>query len=86
MSKRHPQRTNRHHRKSRARNGSNDPSNLIEVPVRLHQFYHAFFAEGTYPPDMARKLNDWIDPDWCMVAIPKEDVRKVKNLLTQLVH
>jgi hypothetical protein len=75
-----------HHKLQRKDGGDNSPENLVEVDSRLHQFYHAFFASGTYPPDMARKLNDWIRPDWCLIAIPKEDVRKVKNLLTQLVH
>ena len=77
-------RTNRHHRKSRARSGSNDESNLVEVPIRLHQFYHSFFAEGTYPPDMARKLNNWIDPDYVMIAVTREDSRKMLKYLSQL--
>lgn len=78
-------RTNRHHRKSRALGGSDDDSNIVDVPKRLHNFYHAFFSEGTYPPDMAKKLNHWIDPDYVMVAIPREDARKVLKHLHQLV-
>jgi len=78
-------RTNRHHRKSRALEGSDDGDNIVDVPKRLHQFYHAFFCEGTYPPDMAKKLNNWIDKDFVMVAIPKEDARKVLKHLSQLL-
>jgi hypothetical protein len=79
-------RTNKHHKKSRARGGTNDPTNLVLVPTKTHRFYHAFFAEGTYPPDMARKLNVWIDPDWVMLALPIEDIKKIQKYLTQLNH
>lgn len=86
MSKRHPRRSNLHHRCQRKDGGSNDESNLVKVDAKLHQFYHAFFREGTYPPDMARTLNDWIRPDWCLIAVPKDDIRKVRNYLSQLTH
>lgn len=86
MSKRHPRRNNIHHRLQRKDGGTNDDTNLIEVDSKLHQFYHAFFREGTYPPDMARKLNDWIRPDYVMVALPRKDAREIIKHLSQLVH
>lgn len=86
MKKRHKiKRTNRHHRKSRANGGTDDPSNLVEVPKRLHNFYHAFFSEGTHPPDMAIKLTRWIDPDWVMIAVEKHHAREIMKVLRQLI-
>jgi hypothetical protein len=84
--KRHPRRNNIHHRLQRKDGGTNEDSNLITVNSRVHNFYHAFFQEGTFPPDMAKKLNEWIRPDYVMIALPKEDARKILKHLSQLVH
>lgn len=77
-------RTNKHHRKSRANGGTDHPDNLVVVPQRLHNFYHAFFSEGTHPPEMAVKLNRWIDPAYVMIAIPRHQARKILKILGQL--
>jgi hypothetical protein len=79
------QRTNKHHRKSRANGGTDHPDNLVVVPQRMHNFYHAFFSEGTHPPEMAIKLTRWIDPDWVMIAVEKHHAREIMKVLRQLV-
>lgn len=69
---RKPRRSNLHHRLQRKDGGTNDSENVVIVDSRQHEFYHAFFSEGTYPPDMARKLNEWIRPDYVVVALPRK--------------
>ena len=77
-------RTNRHHRKSRANGGTDHPDNLVVVPKKLHNFYHAFFSEGSHPPEMAVKLNRWIDPSWVMIAIERRHAKEILKVLSQL--
>lgn len=72
-------RTNRHHRRSRARGGDTSPRNLVEVDERHHQAFHLLFP-NTHPQEVARILNEiWLDPDWQMTAVRKEPTKQKKG-------
>jgi len=91
--KRKIKRTNRHHRLSRSRTGGkpfdgkiNGVSNVAIVDYRQHQAFHTLFPD-TYPPQIAMDLNtNWVDPNFVIVAIRKQDARKILKHLSQIVH
>jgi hypothetical protein len=90
MSKR-VKRTNRHHRRSRSRTGGvpmddwiEGIPNVILVDYKKHNSFHHLFQD-THPVSIARELNErWIDPAYVMLAVSKEDSRKILKHLSQL--
>lgn len=85
MSKKN-KRTNRHHRKSRSRHGDSSPRNISIVNEKDHCAFHCLFHD-THPVAIAKLLTDvWLDPDYILVAVPKDDARQVLKHLSQLVH
>jgi hypothetical protein len=84
-------RTNRHHRLSRSRSRgipiNGDVSGIPNVQIvdyKKHQAFHHMFQD-THPIEIARELNaNWVDPTYVMIAITREDARKVLKHLSQL--
>lgn len=82
MSK--PHESNKHHRRARSNGGDSSPRNISVVNKRQHVFFHGLFSD-TRPEAIARELNaKWVDPDYIIIAIPKEDARKALKHLSQL--
>ena len=83
-------RTNHHHRRSRLRtqghpfNGNIEGvPNVIVVDHKKHCAFHCLFTDN-HPVAIAKELTEtWIDPAYILVAIPKEDARKVLKHLAQ---
>ena len=76
MARNNENRTNRHHRRPKARGGSGvlKSGNIVIVPIKKHFAWHLLFGIQP-PPDTAQKMNStWIDPDWIMVAVPQKDI------------
>jgi len=67
-------RTNRHHRKTRHKNGSNHPDNISIVTVKHHNAFNILFDGGNMPvPDMVKLLTEvWINPQWEIIARRRE--------------
>ena len=91
MSKKNKvKRTNRHHRLSRSRTdgvGFNGKifgvENVQVVDYKKHNAFHQLFV-STHPVEMARELNNyWCDPNYVMVAVPKDHARKLQKQLAQ---
>ena len=84
-------RTNLHHRLSRSRtlgkpfNGNIEGiPNVKQVDYNRHQSFHHLFQD-THPVSIAQELNaNWVDPNYVMIAVPKEDARKLLKHLSQL--
>ena len=79
-----PRRTNRHHRLSRARGGSNHPSNISIVDEKQHQSFHCLFQDSTNQGICDALNNTWGDPSVFFFVVEKSTVRGVKKLLNQL--
>ena len=85
-------RTNRHHRLSRSRtNGEPFDGNIYGIPnvivvdYKHHQSFHNLFTD-THPEAVARVLNEqWIDPHYVILAVPRKEARKMKKYLSQFV-
>lgn len=76
MATRLPKEVDRHHRRPRSRGGSNDASNISIVRRGDHKAYHRLFG-NMLPDEMAAMLTDtWIDPDYYMVAVPRNKKHK----------
>lgn len=86
-------RTNKHHRLSRSRTGGipyngeiHGIANVKVVDYKRHQSFHNLFSD-THPVEIARELNrNWLDPNFVMIAVPREDARKMLSHLSQLTH
>ena len=66
---------NWHHRKPKVHGGSGkiNSGNMVEVRVDEHRAFHLLFGT-VHAKDIARILNDtWIDPEWKLVAVKKEE-------------
>ena len=82
---------NRHHRRAKAETGGipfdgniEGTPNIAVVDIKKHRAYHTLFT-NTQPDHIANELNEtWIDPEWTMVAIPKDHFRTIQKLLKQL--
>lgn len=93
MSRKRLKRTNKHHRLSRSRtkgipvNGNVcGIPNVVVVDYKKHVAFHKLF-ESTHPVDIACELNQyWVDPNYVMLALPREEAVKVIKVLSQLVH
>lgn len=91
MSKKHERRTNKHHRLSRSRTNGQKFEGVIHgvpnvqmVDYKKHNAFHQLFT-STHPVDIAKELNAWwVDPNYLIVAVPKEDARKILRHLSQL--
>lgn len=70
-----------HHRKPKSRSGTNNPRNISRVRRKFHEAYHLLFANDE-PMEVAKKLSEvWIDPDFIMVAIPRNKLHAVIKAL-----
>ena len=84
-------RTNLHHRLSRSRTHGKPFNGVIEgienvqmVDYNRHQSFHNLFQD-THPVSIAQELNaSWIDPHYVMIAVTREDARKLLKHLSQL--
>lgn len=74
----------RHHRRCRSNGGKHEGENISFVPEKLHQAFHLIFSNNSVTR-IAEILNeDFIDPDYIMVPIPKELLETVyKHLKTK---
>lgn len=61
----------RHHRLPRSRGGTNEDANISNVEVRLHRAWHKLFGAATAPEVAAIITDIWCDPDYYLVAIPR---------------
>ena len=86
-------RTNRHHRLSRSRSGGKPFDgdifgipNVQVVDYKRHQAFHCLFHD-THPVAIVNELNtNWVDPNYVVIAVPREDAKKLLKHLSQLVH
>lgn len=63
----------RHHRKPRSRNGTDEKSNIVHVPKHYHRAWHQLFRNHS-PECIAEIINStWIDPDYYMVVRRKDE-------------
>jgi hypothetical protein len=77
-------RTNRHHRRSRARGGDNSPQNISIVNEKQHQSFHNVFS-STEPQAICDDLNNiWGDPTVHFFFVRKETIKEVQKLIKQL--
>lgn len=84
MKKFKANRSQRHHRKSRSRQGDNSPENISIVDAKSHTAFHLLFQD-THPERIAEILNSvWLDPSWSLIAVKKETVKGIQKLIRQL--
>ena len=70
-----------HHRKPKSCGGTNNPRNISKVRRKFHEAYHLLFSNDE-PMEVAKKLSEvWIDPDFIMVAIPRNKLHAVIKAL-----
>lgn len=68
--------TNIHHRLPKSVGGTNDPNNLSEVPVYLHEAYNALFGSNATAEQVVEVLNTvWIDPRYIIRLELKDGIR-----------
>ena len=66
-------RFDKHHRLPRSIGGKNKPRNISQIPRNLHESWHLLFANMT-AEQIAQRITDWyLDPNFVMVAIPREE-------------
>lgn len=66
-------RFDKHHRKCKSNGGIDTPKNISIVPHHLHKYWHALFANFE-APTIASIINSiWLDPDWELVAVKKNN-------------
>lgn len=71
----------RHHRCPRSLGGKHEGENISFVPEKLHNAYHLLFANNPVTK-IADIMNEhWVDPEYVLVAIPKEDLQRVIDAL-----
>lgn len=70
-----------HHRIPKSRGGTDSPINTSWVRKSHHRAYHEIFGTS-HPRQIAQYLTEkWIDPNFVMIAVPIEDLEKVKALI-----
>lgn len=71
----------RHHRRPRSHGGMHEGENISFVPDKLHAAWHLLFANNSVNR-IAEIMNDhWVDPDYFMVAVPKEFLETIYKTL-----
>ena len=69
----------RHHRKSKARGGTNEQENISMVKDKFHQAFHLLFGDAD-PGYIVEQLNSiWIDPDYCVVLMKRKQILELAN-------
>lgn len=81
--KKTPREMDRHHRLPRSRGGTNHPRNISLVEVKLHKAWHALCGNMNAKEVAAMLTDTWIDPDYYLVAIPRNK-RKPRKRRTRL--
>jgi hypothetical protein len=77
-------RSQKHHRKSRSRQGDNSPRNISIVNEKQHTAFHLLHPD-THPERIAETLNaTWIDPDFVLICVKRETLKEVQKLIKQL--
>jgi len=70
---------NIHHRKPRSLHGRTNKRNCVKVPKTQHEYWHFLFRNYT-PEIIAEIINlNWIDPDYELIAIKKQNIQIVEN-------
>jgi hypothetical protein len=65
-----------HHRKPKARGGTNHPKNISNVPKSQHRAWHTLFGDRR-PEDITNFINEvWIDPDYMLVCVNRKDFQE----------
>lgn len=60
-----------HHRRCVSNLGSDEPSNLIMLPVTQHQAWHTL-TQNMHPKDIAKLFSEkFIDPDYLFICVKK---------------
>lgn len=62
----------RHHRRPRSQKGESSEKNISYVPQKLHEAYHLLFANNSVYRIVEILNEHWVDPDFKIVAIPKQ--------------
>lgn len=71
----------KHHRRCKSRGGTCTIQNISYVPQKLHEKYHDLFCNFS-PTKIAHILNEhWIDPDYTMIAVHKDDLDAVNRAI-----
>jgi hypothetical protein len=69
MSKHKYEPRDKHHRRCKSRQGSDDNSNISSVPQHYHRAWHLLF-ENLTPHNIAEIINTvWIDPRYRLVVV-----------------
>ena len=58
----------RHHRKCKSNKGTNNPSNLVYVPLSHHRAFHTLFGNSEAQTIAQELTEKWIDPEWEIIA------------------
>lgn len=85
-------RTNKHHRLSRSRSNGIPYNGVIHgipnvqvVNYKQHQAFHKLFFD-THPENIVRELNNnWVDPNYILIAIPRDISKKILGYMAQLL-
>jgi hypothetical protein len=71
----------KHHRYPKHLGGKSIPGNISFVPKKLHQAFHLVFGASS-AEKIAQELNEnWIDPEYVMVAVPKKHIDAVNTVI-----
>lgn len=72
----------RHHRKPRSIGGKSEPRNIVRIPGNKHAAWHTLFANWV-PEKIARIISEtYLDPDYELIAIRKEELCESLQLLS----
>lgn len=72
----------KHHLRPRSKGGLGLPDNISHVPEKLHNAYHLLFLNHS-PTKIAHILNNhWIDSDYTMIAVHKDDIEAVNDFIS----
>lgn len=66
----------KHHRLPRSRGGDNSKRNIVMVPQKLHRAWHTLVGNMTAPEVAELLSNVWIDPDYILIAMKRDDLEK----------
>ena len=79
MGRKLPREIERHHRLPRSRGGSNAPRNISIVSRDLHRAWHRLVGNMNAEEVAAMLTDTWIDPDYYLVAIPRDKAHPKKR-------
>lgn len=62
----------KHHRLPKSLGGQGIHKNISWVPQKLHEAFHLVFGASSAEKIAAELNENWVDPNYVMVAVPKE--------------